>query len=78
MKTCVNGSTATRVLTAAVGGGEWLNLRPGRSIPWRKNLRYLLDRRLGGCQSRYRRSGEDRKFCPCQESNPESLVVQRP
>jgi hypothetical protein len=42
-------------LPSALDGGEWSASRPDRG----KNLRYPLDRRLGGPQSRSRHCGED-------------------
>jgi hypothetical protein len=38
-------------LTSALDGGEWSASRPGRVLPWGKELRYPLYRRLGGPQS---------------------------
>jgi len=38
-------------LTSALDGGEWSASRPGRALPLGKDLRYPLDRRLGGPQS---------------------------
>jgi hypothetical protein len=38
-------------LTSALDGCEWSASRPGRALPAGKNLRYPLDRRLGGPQS---------------------------
>jgi hypothetical protein len=37
-------------LTSAVNRGEWSASRPGRTLPLGKDLRYPLDRRLGGPQ----------------------------
>jgi hypothetical protein len=39
-------------LTSALDGGEWSASRPGRALPWGKDPRYPLYRRLGGPQSR--------------------------
>jgi hypothetical protein len=35
-------------LTSALDGHEWSASRPGRALPWGKDPRYPLDRRLGG------------------------------
>jgi hypothetical protein len=40
-----------------------------------KELRYPLDRRLGGPQSRSARCGEEKNLLPCQELNPGRLVL---
>jgi hypothetical protein len=39
-------------LTSALDGGQWLASRPGRALSVGKDLRYPLDRRLDGPQSR--------------------------
>jgi hypothetical protein len=47
-------------LTSALAGGVVTDSRPGRFTPRGKNTRYLLDRRLGGPQSRSGRRGEEK------------------
>ena len=42
-------------MTAALEGGEWSAVRPGRTLPPRKT-RYVLYRRLGGPQGRFGRA----------------------
>jgi hypothetical protein len=44
-------------LTSALDGGEWSASRPCRALPWGKDPRYPLNRRLGGPQSRSGRRG---------------------
>jgi hypothetical protein len=48
-------------LTSALDVGEWLVSRPGRFTPW-KAPQYLLNRRLGGPQSRYGPFGEEKNI----------------
>jgi hypothetical protein len=51
-------------LTSTLGGGEWSASSPGRLTPWRKSLRYELDRRLGGSQNRSGRRGQGKNLLP--------------
>jgi hypothetical protein len=47
-------------LTLAFGGGEWTASRPSRFTHQGKSPWYLMDKRLGGPQSRSGRGGEDK------------------
>jgi hypothetical protein len=47
-------------LTSALDGGEWSASRPGRFTPQGMNPWYLLDRMLGGPQSRSGCGGEEK------------------
>jgi hypothetical protein len=71
-----SGGIAHSFLTLALEGGEWSVSRSGCFIPQRKSLRYLLDRMLGGLQSRSGRGGEEKIPSPCRDSNPETPIVQ--
>jgi hypothetical protein len=44
--------------------------------PRGNSLRYPLDRRLCGPYSQSGYSEKEKTLCPCQESNPDSLVIQ--
>jgi hypothetical protein len=46
------------------------------ALPQGKSPWYPLDRRLDGPQSQSGHSVEDNIFSPCQESNPNHLIVQ--
>jgi hypothetical protein len=51
-------------LTSALFGDEWSVSRPGRSTPWERAPRYLLDRRLGGPQIQSGRRGQHKNLLP--------------
>jgi hypothetical protein len=59
-------------LTSALVGGEWSASRPGRFTPQGKNLRYPLDRRLGGPQNWSGRRGEEKILGPTGTQTPVS------
>jgi hypothetical protein len=63
-------------LISALVGGEWSASFPGRFTPGGKCPRYLLDRRLGGPQSRSGRGGEETIFLRYRDSNSNPSVVQ--
>jgi hypothetical protein len=46
------------------------------AVPQGKSPHYLLDRRLGGPQSRSGHGGEEKNFQPRRESNPKAPIVQ--
>jgi hypothetical protein len=60
--------------TSALDGGEWSAACPGCFTPQGKNSFYLLDRRLGGSQSRSGSSGKERNFQPLPGLEP--AIVQ--
>jgi hypothetical protein len=51
------------VMPSAIGWGEWSASRLGRFTPGREH-RFLLNRSLGGPQSRFRSFGEERHLLP--------------
>jgi hypothetical protein len=51
-------------LTSVLEGGEWSASLLSRFYPQGKSPWYLLDRRLGGLQSRYGRGGEEKNSQP--------------
>jgi hypothetical protein len=59
-------------LTSALDGGEWSASRPGRALPWGKDPRYPLDRRLDGPQSRSGHKGQRKNPLPLPQIEPRS------
>jgi hypothetical protein len=57
MKAYGSGGIAPPFLTSALDGGEWLASRPCPFTP-----QYILDRRLGGPESRSGRYGEEKNL----------------
>jgi hypothetical protein len=60
-------------------GTSWrrvVNFTPRPLYPQEKNLRYPLDRRLGGPQSRSGRFGEEKILDPTGTRTPDTSVVQ--
>jgi hypothetical protein len=63
--------SSTHSLTLALDGGEWSASRPGRFTPRERDPgTHLIDRRLGGPQSRYEHGIE--------EKNSHLLLGHRP
>jgi hypothetical protein len=56
-----SGSIAPPILTSTLGRGEWSASRPGHFTSG-KNLRYTLDKRLGGPQNRSGRCAVEKKM----------------
>jgi hypothetical protein len=63
-------------LTSALEGGEWSASRIGRALPWGKDPRYPLYRRLGVPQSRSGHRGQRKNPLLLPGSNPDRPVVQ--
>jgi hypothetical protein len=64
-----SGGIATKFLKSALDGDEWLASCPGRFNPQRK-LRYLLDMRLVGPQSRSELCGIEKKIFLLPQNEP--------
>jgi hypothetical protein len=62
-------------LKSALTGDEWSASRPSRFNPGGKSTQYLLDRRLGGTQSRSGRHGE-KPFYSTGTGTPTHSIVQ--
>jgi hypothetical protein len=71
IKTCwVSGDIAPRILTLSTRWRWMVGSMPRPPYPRRNNPRYLLERRLGGTQSRSWCTGRENKNpSPCRESN---------
>jgi hypothetical protein len=57
-------------LIFALDGGEWSATMVQQLYPQGKRPHYPLERRLGGPQSLYGHSGEEKNISARQESNP--------
>lgn len=60
-------------LTSTLDGGVWSASFPGYLTP--REIAPVTHWIGGGPQSQSEHSGNIRNFCPCWESNPDSLVV---
>jgi hypothetical protein len=57
-----NGGTAARIINLGTRCRRVVSFTPRPLYPLGKELRYSLDRRLGGTQSRSGRGGEEKKI----------------
>jgi hypothetical protein len=73
-----SGGIAHAFLTSALDGGEWSASRPGRFTHWERAPN-LLERRLGGRQSRSGCGSEEKNSQPLPRLEPPIIqpVAQR-